>query len=107
MAVTRDFKETVQARALRDPDFRRGLLTESIDSMLANDTETGKALMRDYINATIGFEKLGEITEKPPKSLMRMFSANGNPTADNLFGIIYTLQQQEGIYLHIHTGAGG
>ena len=58
--VIRDFKETVQARALHDPAFREGLLRESIDNMLAGDTETGKALLRDYINATIGFEEQGE-----------------------------------------------
>jgi len=58
MAMVRDFKETVQARALRDPAFREGLLRESIDSMLAGDTETGKALLRNYINAMDGDDML-------------------------------------------------
>jgi len=65
MAVIRDFKETVQARALYDPAFREGLLRECIDNMLAGDTETGKALLRDYINATIGFEELGRVFSGP------------------------------------------
>ena len=103
MAITRDFKDTIRARALRDSEFRQGLLTESIENMLAGDTETGKALLRDYINATIGFEKLANMTEKSSKSLMRMFSPGGNPTANNFFGIIHTLQQQEGVQLHIHA----
>lgn len=59
MAITRHFKETIQARAQRDPEFRVGLLKESIENLLAGDTETGKIILRDYINATIGFETLG------------------------------------------------
>ena len=102
MAVTRNFKDTIQARALRDPDFRYGLLKESIEHMLNGDTTTGKSLLRDYINATIGFEKLADITDKSPKSLMRMFSREGNPTASNFFGILHTLQKREGLHLEIH-----
>ena len=103
MAILRDFKETVQARALRDPAFREGLLRESIDNMLAGDIETGKALLRDYINATIGFEELGKLLHKSPKSLMRMCSSSGNPTANNLFDIIHALQQKEGLRLQVQA----
>lgn len=101
MAITRNFKETIQARALRDPKFRTGLLKESIESMLAGDTDTGKMILRDYINATIGFEKLGAAIDKSPKSLMRMFSPSGNPTANNLFGIMHTLQKKEGVHFEV------
>ncbi len=103
MDIVRDFKETVQVRALRDPAFREGLLRESIDNMLAGDTETGKALLRDYINATIGFEELGRLIHKSPKSLMRMCSSSGNPTASNLFDIIHTLQRKEGFHLQVQA----
>ncbi|MCP4258751.1 MAG: transcriptional regulator [Planctomycetes bacterium] len=103
MAITRNFKDTIQARALHDPDFRQGLLTESIESMLSGDTKTGRSLLRDYINATVGFEELATITKKSPKSLMRMFSPSGNPTANNLFDIIHILQKKEGVHLHIQA----
>ena len=98
MAITRDFKETVQARALQDFEFREGMLRESIECMLAGDLKTGKALLRDYINAIVGFEKLGKLTKKDPKSLMRMLSTDGNPTASNLFDVIYALEKKE----HVH-----
>ena len=97
MAITRDFKETIQTRALRDSKFREGLLRESLECMLAADLKTGKALLRDYINAIIGFEQLAKLTKKDPKSLMRMLSANGNPTASNLFDVIYALEKKENI----------
>ena len=84
MALTRDFKETVRARATRDGAFRRALLKEAIDSMLAGDIVTGKALLRDYINATVGFQRLGDDTQKSPKSLMRMLG-EGNPPGEQPF----------------------
>jgi DNA-binding phage protein len=95
MPLTRDFKETVQARAQRDPAFRRGLFEEAIEAFLSNDTETGKLLLRDYVNATVGFEKLGEELNKSPKSLMRMLSSEGNPRADNLFSVVGHLRAKE------------
>jgi DNA-binding phage protein len=97
MALTRDFKETIRARAQRDPAFRRGLFQEAIEAFLSNDTETGKLLLRDYVNATVGFEKLGAELDKSPKSLMRMLSRLGNPRADNLFAVVGHLRKQEGV----------
>jgi DNA-binding phage protein len=99
MALTRDFRETVQARARRDARFRRYLLQEAIDCMLSGDVATGKAVLRDFVNATVGFAKLGEATQKSPKSLMRMLADEGNPQASNLFEIVAYLQKNEGVTL--------
>ncbi len=97
MALTRSFKETVKARAERDPDFRIALLREALDALLSADLDIGKALLRDYVNATLGFEKLAIELEKSPKSLMRMLSDQGNPRAENLFAVIAHLQAAEGV----------
>lgn len=105
MALTRDFKETVQARAKRDPEFRRALLQEGIACLLGGDVDAGKILLRDYINATIGFEELGSRTARSPKSLMRMFGPSGNPQARNLFEVINCIQRYEGIQLEV-TASG-
>ncbi len=101
MTVTKSFKELVQRRVASDAAFAENLLREAIDTMLTGDVQTGKAVLRDYIKATVGFEKLGEATDTPPKSLIRMFSARGNPQARNLFGVIGYLQKQAGIELHV------
>ena len=101
MALTRDFKETVLARARRDPAFREGLLKEGVECLLAGDIDAGKIVLRDYINATIGFEELGALTNKPPKSLMRMFGPAGNPYARNLFEVIGRIQQHEGVQFEV------
>jgi DNA-binding phage protein len=99
MALTRDFKELVQKRIARDPAFADALLREGIDTMLAGDVDAGKAILRDYIKATVGFEKLGTATGTPVKSLIRMLGPRGNPQARNLFGIIGYLQKQAGVEL--------
>ena len=101
MALTKDFKDTIQARAQRDPAFRKALLQEGVECLLAGDVDTGKAVLRDYINATIGFEELSRVFEKSSKSLMRMFGPKGNPQASNLFAVISYLQEQEGIHLEV------
>jgi hypothetical protein len=101
MNVTRSFKTLVQNRIAHDPEFGAALLRESIDTMLTGDIETGKAILRDYIKATVGFEKLGEATDTPPKSLIRMFGPRGNPQARNLFGVISYLQKEAGVQLHV------
>ena len=103
MALTRSFKQTIQARVKRDPAFRKALLREAVESFLAGDVETGKSVLRDFINATIGFEKLGRATQRSPKSLMRMFGATGNPHAKNLFEIVAFLQRQEHVRLKVQS----
>jgi DNA-binding phage protein len=103
MTLTRSFKETVIARIERDEEFRDALFREGIDCLLSGDVDTGKAVLRDYINATIGFENLSEATNTPPKSLMRMFSQKGNPQAKNLFAVISHLQIQSGIHFEVRA----
>ena len=103
MPLTRDFKETVQARARRDPTFREELLKEGVECLLSGDVDAGKIVLRDYINAAIGFEELGLLTNKPPKSLMRMFGPDGNPHARNLFEVISRIQQHEGVQLEVNA----
>ena len=101
MALTREFKATVKARADIDPDFREALLVEAVGLLLEGDVTTGKAVLRNYINATVGFEGLAKEVGKPSKSLMRMFSAKGNPRADSLFSVISHLQKTTGVHLAI------
>jgi len=103
MALTRDFRETVQARAKRDPAFRKGLLSEAVESLLSGDVALGKELLRDYINATVGFPKLAGHTRLHVKTLHQMFGPNGNPTARNLFEIVAYLQHAEGVRFQIRS----
>lgn len=70
---------------------------------LNDDLDTGKALLRDYINATIGFEALAERTKMNSKSLMRSLSTEGNPTSKNLFAILHALQRAEGMQFSVRA----
>jgi hypothetical protein len=105
MPLTRDFRETVQARAESEPAFREAMFQEAMQALLQGDVEGGRAALRAYINATIGFEKLGAALGRSPKSLMRMFGPNGNPTAENLLGVIGVLQAETGVHLEIRAVA--
>lgn len=105
MTLTRDFRLTIQARVRRDASFRRELLREGVESLLTGDVETGKTILRDYINATVGFGELAEVTNHSPKSLMRMFGPSGNPQARNLFEIVQYLQRKEKVRLKVLAAA--
>jgi hypothetical protein len=99
--LTRSFNELVQKHVADDPAFAEALLREGIEAMLGGDVDTGKAILRDYIKATVGFEQLGRAIKTPSKSLIRMFGARSNPQARNLFGVIGHLQKHAGLQLHV------
>lgn len=101
MPLTREFKETVQARVRRDAAFRKELLREGVQSFLSGDVEAGKSILRDYINATIGFAQLAQATDHSAKSLMRMLGPSGNPQARNLFEIVEYLQRRERVRFRV------
>ena len=101
MALTRAFRETVYTRAQRDAAFRKALLTEAVNAYLSGDETTGKAVLRDVINATIGFEQLAAELQKPSKSLHRMLGRGGNPNTANFFAILKALQKSVGVKLTV------
>jgi DNA-binding phage protein len=105
MALTRDFRDTVRARAASDPAFREALLGEAAQGLLDGDLAGGRSALRDYINATIGFEALAEATQTPAKSLMRMFGPKGNPTSQNLVAVLAALKDKTGVRLRVTTSS--
>ena len=101
MALKRSFKQTIMARARRDSRFLEALFTEAINAYLAGDTAEGKAMLRDLVNATVGFEGLAVETRKPSKSLHRMLAPHGNPSTDNFFSIVSALQKRTRVKLRV------
>ncbi|RNC76543.1 transcriptional regulator [Piscirickettsiaceae bacterium NZ-RLO2] len=95
MALTRKFKETIKARAESDVEFRRSLLIEAVNLFLEGEVDTAKFMLRDYINATVSFEKVGEAVDKNPKSIQRMLGPSGNPSTKSLFEVIAFLQKKK------------
>ncbi|MDH4162869.1 MAG: transcriptional regulator [Nitrospirota bacterium] len=103
MAITRKFRRTIMDRAVSDPAFRREMLTEAVNELLAGDLEAGKAMLRDYINATITFQQLAKKLKKTDKSVHRMLGPRGNPRADNILEIIKILQANERVKLRVEA----
>lgn len=87
MTLTRDYKQTVVERVGRDPEFAKALLDEAATLFLTGEPDAARLILRDLVNATVGFESLAEMTHKPSKSLHRMLSPRGNPSMDNLAAI--------------------
>lgn len=103
MALTRDFKQTMVERAERDPAFAKALLDEAATLFLNGEPETARLILRDLVNATIGFESLARTTDKNGKSLHRMLSAAGNPTMDNLAAIFDAVRGALNVRLKVNA----
>lgn len=103
MALTRDFKRTMVERVKRDPAFAKALLDEAATLFLNGEPDMARLVLRDLVNATVGFDKLAAATGKPAKSLHRMLSKNGNPSMDNLAAIINVLRKKLGVELDAHA----
>jgi hypothetical protein len=101
MPLTKSFNDTIKSQLQKNEGFRRALLREAVGSMISGDIETGKSVLRKYINGTVGFLKLGADLGRSPKVLMRMLGPTGNPQAKNLFEIVAHLQKIEGTVLEV------
>ena len=103
MALTRDFKQTVVERVQHDPAFGKALLDEAATLFLNGEPDTARLILRDLVNATVGFEGLATATAKPSKSLHRMLSEHGNPSMDNLAAIFGAVRKKLGVKLRVKT----
>lgn len=103
MALTRDFKQTIVERVNRDPAFARALLDEAISLFLSGEAETARSVLRDLVNATIGFEELAKRIQAPPKSLHRMLSRRGNPSMNNIAVIFDAIRDSLNLKIQVHS----
>jgi DNA-binding phage protein len=101
MPLTRDFKASIRDRAQADPEFRSALLVEAAQALIDGEPEVTKAVLRDYVNATVGFDHLSRKVRIPKKSIMRMLSKSGNPSTSNMTLILAYLNRQEGLKLKV------
>ena len=101
MALTKAFRETLGQELRSDRAFRVAYLDEAVGCLHSGDLATGKAMLRDFINGTLGFSNLGKAVQTSPKSLMRMLSVDGNPQAERLFAILSHLQKQEKVEVRV------
>jgi DNA-binding phage protein len=103
MALTRDFKETVAARVQNDPAFAQALLDEAIALFVNGEPDSAKLILRDLVNATVGFEALAEEIHKPAKSLHRMLSRSGNPTMSNISAVFAAIKRALKVEVRVRT----
>jgi DNA-binding phage protein len=70
---------------------------------LSDEPETARLILRDLVNATLGFEQLAVLTDKPSKSLHRMLSPKGNPSMDNLAAIFGAVRARLKVDIEVRT----
>jgi hypothetical protein len=52
LEITRNFRDTVVARAKRDPEFRNALFDEALQSSIEGEIAPGLIILLDCINGT-------------------------------------------------------
>lgn len=85
--------KTVLARIRRDPKFARALYAEAVNALLVGETAEGLSMLRDLVHAKITFKELARQTGFGEKSLHRMLSPRGNPTARSLGKVLSAIQE--------------
>jgi len=103
MDITRDYKETIDKRVKSDPEFGGALLDEALSLFLNGESDVARLVLRDLVNATVGFEDLASEIEKSSKSLHRMLSAKGNPTMNNLTNIFTVLREKLDVNIEVRA----
>ncbi len=105
MALTREYKQTVVARIKRDTKFARALYAEAITALLEGETAEGLSMLRDLIHAQISFKELARQTGFGEKTLHRMLSRSGNPTARSLATILRAIGEDLGFTPRVTVSA--
>ena len=101
MALTRQFKETVQMRVQQDPQYRKELLIEATNAFLDGDLDTGKALLKDYLNGTEALPDIAMELSQDEKSIRRMIGPKGNPTLKNFVKLLGACKKREDLELKV------
>lgn len=97
MSLTREFKDTVM-ELCQNPEYRKNLLLEALESYLEGDIIVGNSLLRDYLNGTSAFGEAAKALQMHEAGLRRMISPKGNATAKKLFRLFKICQEREGIH---------
>lgn len=101
MNIRQPSRTTVVQRVQADEAFAKALLDEAATLFLNGEPETARLILRDLVNATIGFEQLATLTARPGKSRHRMLPPTGKPSMDNLAAIFGAVREQ----LHVNLTA--
>lgn len=94
MDLIKDSKPTVVARAERDPKFAVALLNEAANHFLGGEPAIARTILRDLVDATVGFEFLAQRMLSPTHSVRRMLCAHGDPSMEKLATIFVSLQER-------------
>lgn len=101
MPLSREFKELVVARAKEDPEFRRELIVEAVNMILAGEITPGRLMLRDYINATGSMADICKTLNRHKSAVARMLGPSGNPTLESIVPVFRACAEREKINLEV------
>jgi len=104
MPLSREFKELVVARAAKDSEFRRALITEALNMILRGEIAAGRLMIRDYINATGSMNAIATKLKKQKPAIARMLGPKGNPTLESFIPVVQACAEREHIELSVCEG---
>jgi DNA-binding phage protein len=99
--LTRPFSDTVHEQLRKSASFRSAYLRGTMECLVAGEIETGKTLLRDYVEGTIGFAKLSAALGRSSASLKRMFTPKANPALRSFFEVTTYLLKRDRTVLKI------
>ena len=97
------FDAAIKKMVENKPEIGTQMLEDAINAFLSSDLNEARVLLRQYVNATLGFKELARLTGKQDKNLMRALSTNGNPTMATFVEILGALQKASGVTLTAHA----
>ena len=101
MSLGIPFDDIVKERLQVDSDFRKESLKGAIECLDAGEFRIAEKMLRLQVEATIGYEKLGELMNKAPENIRDMLHPNFDTSADELFEIIGHICKHEGVRLEV------
>jgi len=105
MALTREYRTTVLDRIKTDQKFAKAIYAEALDALLTGETAEGLSMLRDLVHAQTSFKELARQTGFDEKSLHRMLSRRGNPTARTLGKIVAAIKDDLHLVPHVKIAA--
>lgn len=79
----------------KDREFLRHYLEETISSFFKNEQAVACLMLRDIVNATIGFPALAKKLGTTDKGIMQKLTKESNPSVKSVFSIIQSVLEHE------------
>jgi len=97
------YNDSLKKLVDENPEMGQQMLEGAVNALFQGEIDEGRILLRQYINATLGFAELGRRLDKDPKNIMRSLGPKGNPTLTNLMAMIQACASAQKMEIQAHV----